>query len=100
MREETGLDVRVRGLAYVAEFARHGFHSLELYFWTDVTGGALGEDLFLTQEERAWREELRFVYRNENLSAPVLPEGLWERLWDDVDAGPGDPVYLGIRLGE
>ena len=98
LREETGLDVKVGDLAYVKEFARPGFHSTELYFWTEVIGGKLGHDLRMSEDEEPFFLEVKYVSREEQPLVPVLPEGLWERMWDDVDVEIGEPIHLGVEL--
>ena len=75
-----------------------GFHSSELYFWTEVTGGKLGQDLRMSEGEESIFLELKYVSRDEQPLVLVLPEGLWERLWHDIDAETDAPIHLGVEL--
>ncbi len=94
--EETGLEVAVGPLAYVRQSIELDFHGLSMYFWCTQSGGAVGVGQRLTDEEERLMIDVRFVHRDETLTAPVIPPELWRRMWNDRDAGVREPIYLGV----
>lgn len=97
VREETGLLVEANRLVYTLDFVRPPLHAVSFYFLARVRSGELrrGGDPEL-DEEGQLIAALRYVPLSELPGLPVVPEGLGERLREDVPRSfPGRARYLG-----
>lgn len=105
VREETGLEVRSRKIAYMRQFLdrERGFHNLEVFVWVERTGGTLRVGADPEEPLQYIRGVGFFGLRDlEETAVAVYPALLREeRFWDDWRKGfaPG-PVYLGISSVE
>ena len=93
LREETGLIGNVGDLAYVLQLYTETGRAFVFFFWVTREAGQLGVDA----EDEPSRTEMRFVHRDEELTAPIINPELWGRLWTDRDEGGTGTIYLGAK---
>ena len=89
VREETGLDVRIKKLLYIGDFLPGTKHVLDVIFLGHLKGG-----MPTRQVEEI--EAIRFVPLAEVLDLPIAPPAVFERIVEDAPRGfPNDAVYVG-----
>jgi ADP-ribose pyrophosphatase YjhB (NUDIX family) len=94
-REETGCEVRLGRIAYVAQFVPEGRNSVTFYLLAeDVSGTPAVQGVYSEQNE--WIRQLGWVDQEEIQPLDVFPRFLKDRLWNDLMGGFSRTVNLGI----
>jgi len=93
--EETGLEVSVTGLQYVAEFIQQPFHAVEFYFLCQKTGGKLtkGHD----PEYEAGSQmilDVAFTSLEKLSKIELFPEFIRHRFHADWQLGTDTPIWI------
>lgn len=94
--EEAGIEVRPLKLAIVEELENPEEKGCKLWFYCEMTGGALS-----TEVESATRESIvdaQFLSREDLIGKTVFPPIITEeRFWESMRAGFPETIYLGLR---
>ena len=98
VREETGLDVEPRALAYVEELVDPETRYVKFWFVGSARGGVLRADQPEAARERI--TEAAWLSRRELAERIVFPPVLLDRYWHDRAAGFAAPVLLPLRRME
>jgi len=98
VKEETGLDVEIGKLLYIEEFWKPSTRECKFWYHAIYKGGEL--DATAEEATREYIIDAQFVARNKLNDMTVFPPVVKNRLWDDLERGFSEPVYLGIRAME
>ena len=98
VREESGLEVRVKKLAYVEELLGVGVRYCKFWFTAEVVGGTLSCIAPEAQQEHI--TEAAWLSRTELEGKVVFPTVLGGRYWSDRENGFESLVHLGLRRME
>lgn len=102
-REETGLEIGIRKLAYVRQFIEPSTdtHHFEFFFDAFVTGGTLAPGTEFEDNEYFHPiKDVRWVARSETTPEMVVYPGLIreDRFWTDAEAGFPEVRLLGVEV--
>jgi 8-oxo-dGTP diphosphatase len=93
--EETGLEVSVTGLQYVAEFIQHPFHAVECYFLCQKTGGTLAKGHDPEFDARSQMIlDVAFTPLDKLSDTLIFPEFIRHRFHEDVQRGINTPIWI------
>lgn len=94
MKEETGLNIKVKGLRYTSEFINPPWHAVEFYFDCKFENGevALGKDPELKSKEQYLRD-IRFIAFKDFPNYNIVPYYLKNNFVKDYLSGNDKPRF-------
>ncbi len=95
VKEETGLDIKIRKLAYIEELYNSNIRICKFWFYATLLGGEIQTD----QDSKIIENivDVKFLSKNDFSDKLVFPPEIEDQLWIDLKNDFPAPKCLGLR---